>query len=276
MNFIHPKTIEDLIITALKNGEKRTTEILEIIKSIRKGTTKQAFYAALRKLKQEESVVVYKGSVALHTSWIRKMQESIEQIAQTYSIGLDAFNVLGLANKESLSFIFSNSRSLDIFWGHAQNILMYHSPSSEPIYSFDPCYWFFIAREDSEKKLLEEIVRNKRQFLMTVNEISPFDSIIRQYFNNDYLQYNIKQFYDKDNYYFTVIGDYITEVWLDPSIARKIKQLYKDYKQVNESLVSSLERLLEIKSRNKIKITRDAVKADKLKKKLSRDFFVIR
>ncbi len=276
MDFIRPKTVEDLIVIFLKDGEKKTTEVLSQIREIRKNTTKQAFYAALRKLKKEEVVLVYKGSAALHTTWVRRMQETIDQLAYAYSMGSNAFSVLGLADRESLSFVFYNSKSLDIFWGHSQNILIYNTSASEPIYAYDPHYWFLIAREESETKLFEEMARSKKQFLMTVGGNSLVDNSIRHYFKSDYLQYNIKKIFVKNNYYITVIGDYITEVTLDSVITKKIEDIYAASSSIDETVINSLKSLLELKSRSKIKITRDKKKAEKLKKKLGKDFYILK
>lgn len=276
MDLLKPRAIEDLILLIIQKGEQNTGDILRNIQNIRKNTTKQAFYSALRKLKSDEVVVVYKGSVALHTTWIRNMQEKIDQMAQAYSVGLDAFSVLSLANQESISFIFYNSRALDSFWGHSQNILMYNTTPGEPIYSYDPHYWFFIARQDSERKLLKEIVRNKRQFLMAVGGADYLDKVIKREFNNDHLQYSFKKVFEKDNYYLTVIGDYITEVWLDPAIARKVETIYKQANRADEETEVALKKLLEIRSRNKIRITRNRAKAERIKNKLKKDFYIVK
>jgi hypothetical protein len=278
MNIINPKRLEDLIVNLLMDGERATTELLSVIRINRKNTTKQGFYAALRKLKADEVILVYRKAVSLNTAWIKKMHEAFEIIEKTYTTDHKSFDVLDLEEKESISYAFSNIKNLDIFWGHSQNILIHNSQTSEPVYSYDPHYWFYIARKETEKELLKEIVAQKRQFLMTVAGQAKLDKIIKTDFNNDFLQYS----YNKDlfkkknnNYYITVIGDYITEVFLDEQISKEIDQLYKTDLDV-EKASGILKNLLDKKGKSKIKISKNKTRAQKLKTKMGKDFYVIK
>ena len=114
MSIINPQKLDDLIITYLINGEQKTTSLLELVRKIRKNTTKQGFYAAIRKLKKEEAVLLYKGYISLNTVWINKMQDVFERISQTYTINQKSFDVLNLEDKESISYTFSNIKNLEI------------------------------------------------------------------------------------------------------------------------------------------------------------------
>jgi hypothetical protein len=60
---------------------------------------------------------------------------------------------------------------------------------------------------------------------MTVGGKTKLDKSISRDFNNDFLQYSSKKIFDRDNYYVTVIEDYIIEVFLDEKISREINQL---------------------------------------------------
>lgn len=275
MNIIKPKRVEDLIIQQLIRGELFTTDLLLKIRNIRKNTTKQGFYAALRKLKHEEIVLIYKGTVSLNTIWIKKMRETFEDISKTYTTNQKSFDVLGLEDKESISYSFSNIKSLDIFWGHSQNILIHNTSHLQPIYSYDPHYWFYLARRESEKELLSEIVKHKRQFLMSVGGTSHLDKVIKNDFNSDYLQYNYKRIFNKENYYVTIIGEYITEVFLDEEISKKIDSLYNNSTN-DEKSITILKSFLEAKAKNRIKISRNALKSRKLKAKMGKEFYIIR
>lgn len=276
MNILKPNKIEDYIIMKLIHGEQLAIALLSQIRTARKQVTKQGFYAALRKLKSEDIVLMYKGRVSLNTVWIKKMNELFEEISRDYTTNQKTFDVLGLENKESISYTFSNIRNLDTFWGHAQNILLHNTASDQPIYAYDPHYWFYIARRDTEKELLDEIIKNKRQFLMSVGYKSTLDKIIKSDFNSDYTQYNYDRQFDKDNYYITIIGDYITEVWLDETISKKINEIYdKDNVSTNDQ-INILKSFLEAKVRNKIKISKNKARAEKLKKRMGKNFYIIR
>lgn len=275
MSILQPKKIQDLVILGLAQGSRKTTDLLSDIRQDRPSITKQAFYAVLRALKCEEAVVVYKGVVALNSAWIETMREWFEQISRTYTLPTGSPDILSLEERESVSYLFSTTRHLDIFWGHSQNILLRHS-AFEPIYSYDPHYWFYIARRETEQRLLQEIMKNKKQFLMTVGGTSTLDKLIKKDFATDRLQYALKRLFDRPNYYVTVIGDFITEVFLDPKIAQQIENLYQQHRTLNSAVMEKFLRLLETKGKNRIRISKNTKRAQGLKAKLGKNFYVLK
>jgi hypothetical protein len=275
MNILKPKNIEDRIINLLIDGEKSTISLLEQLKLTMK-ITKQGFYASLRKLRANETVVVYKGKVSLNTTWISKMRDLIETIGRAYTTEPHSSDFLNLNDKESISYSFASIKNLDSFWGHTQNILIHNTPQNEPIYCYDPHYWLYLVRRETEKELLKEIVKIKKQFLMSVGAKTKLDKLIRSDFNNDYLQYNYKRIFEKENYYITVIGDYITEVKLDEKTAREIDTIYQRENLDTKTALELLAGFIHSKMRNKIKITRNSRMANKLKKMMGKDFFVMK
>ncbi len=243
---------------------------------VKKDTTKQGFYAILRKLKRSEVVLVYKGIVSLNTIWIKKIWSIFEFADKKYLSGQESFDALKLENGESLSYSFKNLNNLDIFWGHSQNIFIHNSPISEPIYCYDPHYWLYLARNKSERDLLNEIINNKRQFLMNVGNSTFLDKVIKKDFNSDFVQYNYRKIFNKNNYYITVIGEYITEVYFDKRISDEIDVFYNKTGILNDKTIESLKGFLDKKIKSRIRITRNSKKANILKKKLGRDFYIMK
>ncbi len=275
MNILKPNNIEDLIINLLINGRRTTISLLEQIQAQEK-ITKQGFYSSLRKLRTKETVVVYKGNVSLNTTWIMKMRDLVETISRTYTTEPHSSEFLNLNNKESISYSFTSIKNLDSFWGHMQNILVHNTNKNEPIYCYDPHYWLYLVRRETEKELLKEIVTIKKQFLMSVGARNKLDRLIKPDFNSNYLQYNYKRLFEKENYYITVIGDYITEVYLDEKVATSIDLIYKNENLSQKEAIEMLSEFLQIKARNRIKISRNTNRATKLKKILGKDFFVMK
>lgn len=74
---------------------------------------------------------------------------------------------------------------------------------------------------------------------------------------SDYVQYNYEKQFEKDNYYITVIGDFITEVWLDEEISKKIHSVYQKSQANDGDALNTLKGFLEAKVKNKIKISRN-------------------
>jgi hypothetical protein len=74
----------------------------------------------------------------------------------------------------------------------------------------------------------------------------------------------------------TIIGDYIAESYLDPKASEKILRIFSTAKSITPEVVAELQKVLEMKVKSKIKISRNKKRAEKLKKKLSRNFYIIR
>ncbi len=276
MNLLKPAKIEDQIVKLLIPGEAKTTALLSDIRSSQKDITKQGFYAALRKLKRDEVVLTYKGMASLDRVWIGKMNDVFATVNKTYQTNQALFDVLGLENKESVMYTFTHTKSLDTFWGHSQNIIMHNTPETEPIYAYNTHYWIHVARHETEKAILDEIVKHKRQFLISFGYGYPLDLWSKAELHSDYLQCNIKRMYDDISYYITVIGDFITEVYLDPGLSKKIHDVYRTAKKLDPVALEKLNSFVESRGRNRIKISRNKARAEKLKKKLGKDFYIIR
>jgi hypothetical protein len=274
MSLLEPKTIEEDILYFLRTGSRSTHELLVAIDRKESGVTKQGFYAALRRLKADEVVVVHKSTVSLNAAWVRRMQKLVDTVASVYVPAAESIGVLSLSEKESVSFSFSNTRHLDVFWGHTQSVLVARTPVSEPVYSYDPHYWFYIARKKTERALVEDIVQSGRQFLMTVGGTHYLDSYIKRDFADDLRQYHQEQLFSNTSYYVVVIGDFITEVRLDHRVSERIEKIYESATLHDESTRKNLERLLLIRAKHRLKITRNARKARELKSKLGKNFYV--
>ena len=273
MDIVNPKKIEDIIISILIKGKRKSTPLLEEVRLLRRNTTKQGFYAILRKLRRNEVVLVYKGIVSLNVVWIKKIKNIFELADKKYLSDQESFDALKLENGESMNYIFKNLNNLDIFWGHSQNIFINNSPITEPIYCYDPHYWLYLARNKSEKDLLNEIIKNKRQFLMNVGNTTFLDKFIKKDFHSKYVQYNYKKIFNKNNYYITVIGEYITEVYFDKKISNEIDDFYNKTTILNNKTIESLKGFLNKRIKSRIKMTRNKSKANKLKNKLGKDFY---
>jgi hypothetical protein len=274
MSIIKPHSLEDIIIDCLKQGEKESPSLLYEVQTIRTHITKQGFYAALRKLRKEEVVTVRKKMVSLNTSWIRDLQLVVDNMNSAYLGENASFGLLSLNDKESASFVFSTTVALDVFWGHSQNIFFYNTSVETPIYCYDPHYWIYVARKETEQKLLEDIAKNNRQFLIVVGGDTPLDHLTKKDFTNEFIQYHVQKLYEKNNYYFTVIGDYITEVFMNEQTTKKIEELYMKYNTISSELLTELHKLLVDRRKHRIKISRNASKAEEMKKKLRKYFYI--
>lgn len=275
MYFLKPQKIDELIIHLLLKGEASTTLLLSEVRKVKKSLTKQGFYAALRKLKKEDIVITYKKKASLNTTWLKDMRDKFNLTEAVYTSKDTSSDFLSLEDKESVTYNFSTIRNMDTFWGHTWNILTGTIANTEPLFIYDTHYWFYIARAALERKFQKEITGNKRQYLMTVGGKTALDRIIKKDFNNKYLQYNQEPLFG-DNYYVTIIGDYIAEAHLDGQASAKIAAIFKTATAITPEVTAKLQEILEMRVKSKLKISRNKARAAKLKKRLGKNFYIIR
>jgi hypothetical protein len=195
-------------------------------------------------------------------------------MSAAYAQSGEASDILSLKDKESVVYSFTTLRQLDSFWGHAQNIVVRATPASEAVFTYDPHYWFYIGRKETERALVDEVTLLGKQFLMTVAGVAPLDKTIQPEFNNELRQYHMEKVFDKEKYYVVVIGDYIFESRFPDEVENKIEAIYARHTALNDEAAKELEEIQNLKARTRLKISRNRTKAHKLKTKLSKNFYI--
>jgi len=275
---LKPKTVEEQALLLLKDGSLGTVELLEKINSSRAGTTKQAFYQALRKLRKEEVVVLYSKRVSLSHIWIEKMSDYLSKAKMNYgAIEKPNEDFLILEDGEKVSYNFKNPTTMDIFWGHAFGILSNKIAKDEAVLIHNPHEWFLVAREESEKLLFAGISNNNRRLFLLCGKNTGLDRNVKTHFDGDRLQYHIleKPLFEKENYYINIFGNYIIEAWIDESVAKEIDDFYIKNKTIGKETIEELKHIVSKKGRNKLVISNNKRKARKMKA-MFKKYFVIK
>src|SRR5579872_2706189 len=102
MNVLKPHHLEEIIVCLLLGGENTIQSLRQESERYKK-STKQGFYAALRKLKKEEVVTTYKKSVALNTTWLQEMRSTFDEAFHRYTGSNTSLDVLSLEDGEGVS-----------------------------------------------------------------------------------------------------------------------------------------------------------------------------
>jgi hypothetical protein len=215
---------------------------------------------------------MYKGIVALNATWLEQMDEFIDRSNAAY--GRESSDILSLKEKEKISYNFSTLQQLDNYWGHAQDIVVRATPSSEPVYTYDPHYWFYLARPTVEKAHIALTNSLGKQFFMTVGGNTPLDRVLQKDFDDEMKQYHMEQIFDKSGYYCVVVGNYIFEARFDAAVEKIIESIYAKHRSLTSEARSELGRIPAIVARTKLRITKNSTRARKLKSLLSKNFFV--
>ncbi|NTW46410.1 MAG: hypothetical protein HGB18_05210 [Candidatus Moranbacteria bacterium] len=274
----HP-TIEEQILEVLRDGSVSTTELIRHVADLRTGVTKQGVYKALRKLKEEEKVVVAGKTVSLNLEWIHDMRDFFDSAERRYASKASAMGLLGVGEREKVVYFFRSLNQLDSFWGgNAFRIFSDGMDSDEPIFVYNPHEWFFYLRPETEQSLLRSMSKRTRQVLITVTHNDPLDRKLKAEFDGERFQYHIsaKRISEKDNYYFNIFGDYLIEVLIDERIAKRIDEFYKRTKVFDEAARREVSTIASEIGRHKLIITKNRRRAEKYKKTLGKDFYIMK
>jgi hypothetical protein len=271
-----PKTIGDHILSLLQKGSLGTGKLLKKVQEMRPGTTKQALYQILRKLKTDEVVVMRSKQVSLSHIWINKMAEYFKDAQRAYTAHeTPSEDFLGLADGEKISYTFKSPAHTDMFWGHAFGILA-EVTKNDPLYIYNPHEWFILAREESEKILFNELREKKKQIYMLIGHNDALDVSSKKEFENEFTQYyaSEKKLFPKENYYVNMFGEYVIEAWIDENVALQIDLFYKETNVFDENAEKKIKSIVEQKGKNKLSISRNKRKAEKLKNLFKKYFHI--
>jgi hypothetical protein len=272
-----PKRIEDYILSHLKNGPVLMLDLVKRLQEDRSGTTKQAVYAALRVLKQNEQIITYKGLASLNITWLNQMINYFDFAKHSYVKGENNGSFIDLEDREKIKYYFQNSIKADIFWTHAYYLLMEQMKDDEPIFLYNPHEWFLLARNENEREVIKTTIEKGHPFLLTAGGNTFLDKYVRRYYDNELDQYYCMEEppFEENNYYLNVIGDFLIEVWLDKDVAMKVEKFYQTIKTWNINIPLDLRKILNTKGRMRIVISRNHKKAEKIKKSFKK-YFVLK
>ncbi len=271
--------IEGLILKILQKGTMPTIKLIESVSAIRSKTTKQGVYRVLRKLRNEEKIVIHGKLVSLNLHWIKDRNEFFS-LAQFYYLpkvaNSDSF--LNIGEKDKIVYYFKNLNLLDSFWSHAFHMFAEVSNPKKPIFVYNPHEWFAYVRQETEQTLIKTMTEKNRQVLITVAHTDPLDRELRKKFSGDLVQYNIsdKKIFERDYYYFNIFDDYLIEVFIDQVISRQIDEFFAKTKFFDDKASEELLVIVSRKGRNKLVISRNKKKAEKYKEILSKNFYIMK
>ena len=276
VNIITPITIEDHIFNILQKGALPIVELIKSIKEKRPKTTKQGVYLMIRKLKKQEIVVVNNKNISLSSVWLKALEEfTVQAQYNTKNITSYGNDFLNLNQGEKLQYFFKNPILTDAFWSHVFLTLVEESDPKNPVLIYNPHEWFLLVRNKNETDLFERIAERGQKLAVLSAYNTDLDRSVRQYFNG-LEEYDISPapLFEKDNYYINVIGNFVIEAWLDKNIMAEVNNFYQTTSVFTDSEKEKLEKILMQKGRNKFTITHNKRKADSIRAKFKKYFFL--
>ena len=270
------KSLEDRIIHYVHKQPFIIVDLIKELQHDRNGTTKQAVYTAIRKLKEEEVVVVYKKQISLNKVWVQKMTEFFSVAKHNYLEGniMDS-SFLNFADGDRVSYRFQSPFVTDQYWAHVFSVLTDSIPKDVPVMLYNPHQWFIAVRPESELPLIQEFEKQQRMLCTSVAGSTPIDKSMKKLYDGEYAKYSVGADLGLGNHrYINIFGEYIIDVYLDIEVSEKIENFYVDTQKLTEEKIAELRNIVSQKGKNRFVISRNAKRAHKLRKQLAKNFFI--
>lgn len=263
------QSVEDIIIEIIATSPYiKGPDLILATKQRRIGTAKQTIYTALQNLITNEIVSKVDNAYFISRIWLNKMNTLFKTTRDT-----DA--VLELKEGDFITYSFPSLLSCDIYWAHILNLLLDGFPKNSPVFIWNPHEWFIIGRRSVEVEFLNKFNRQNIHAFFVTRETSQLDKEFKNHWNRDYLSIHTDNKISlKDNYYITIFGDLIIEVFITEAFARKIEGFYQKHQKVTNTVIKDFERIVAEKQRVRMKISKNSKKAFILRKKLSKGFHI--
>jgi hypothetical protein len=264
MLFSPKESTEDSLTRLLIAGQKSVKELQILLEHDKKAVTFQGIYKALTALLKSE-LVIKKGSLYfINEEWRQKVISN-----------LDSGNSFVLGDKEKINYELSSLIHLDQYWKNL--ILPLHKAHPEdPIFIYNPHeIWLHLSeqRKQSELDYYESFSKNKIFAFYALGGNTIHDQSIKKQFQNDYLQINVGNEYFPKTDYPVVFNDYILTTRISKSNSEKIEKCYAE-SETAEELELRLQKIGIEKNKTKLIVLKDREKAKRLRKTLSKKFFI--
>ena len=262
--------LEDLILTLLLlRGSLDTSELLTEIQK-EHSCTKQGFYKALRKLKEQERIIVYRSAVSINEQWLRQLRQLIESDKTSNSIVGDFSK---LEKGETLTLTLNGLTAMDRIWTHIFSTIEEHVPKDEHLFLYNPHNWSGIIRLDSDKAHDILLGQKGRKAFLLIGSNTTLDKLTTKYlsFSNIEVSYSQKT---HQEVYIAVISEYVIEVRFNTKTRVAIDLLFRT--ETNLAHAKNRMEKLDKSVSSKITIVKDSKKAAEWRKRISKNFFIPR
>lgn len=270
------KTIEDHTVELLHHGSCSTLDLIKKIREHRPTTSRQGVYRVLRTLRDEEVIVIHRKTISLNGRWLNELHQ-FSTLAQHYYFRnvKSTGNFAQLQEGEKISYTFNSMKLTDVFHNHAMYILLQIVPSQEHFFAYNPHTWFFYARPNDERAIMQTITTT-RYYLVTAGHNTPLDKNITRFLRAPRGQYYAcaQPLFPSENYYFNVLGPYIIEVWIHEDLAQDIHTWYQSTPEFTPHARNALSSIIDREAKTKLTISRNFAKAKRLRNKLKNFFFI--
>ncbi len=266
MLFSKKLNISDSIIKILIQSEKTAKQLLSSIINKHGNYTIQALYVVLRDLIHQEVIFKRGTKYFLNKEWQQKV---IQELTQEKPIEI--------SEGEQYIFILQSLYHHDIQW---KNIVLplHEKYQLDPIFFYNYHYiWIHLneTRRKSEIEYYQSFTREKRFAFSLIGSNSPLEIETKRMIESEYVRIYIDNFPLKQSGYITILNDYIITTYLSKKTVQEIEECYRTAKNLDD-LSEKIQQIDFQTKKVKLIVERNREKAKKIRKKISKDFYISR
>lgn len=259
------ESLEDRLTRLLLPSEQSVKSLAKHIQNEGVQVSIQGIYKVLRALTESEIVIKRGHLYSLSEEWRERIIDTFEKTQNRFE----------LAEGESITLDLTSLVHLDQQW---KNIVLplHNAHPTAPVFFYNPHeIWIHLneSRKKSEYAYYESFKQNKTYAFALFGGDTGHDRAVKKELQNEYLQIavGVEAFPKTD--YPTIFGDYIITTRISKRLSEEIESVYKET-IVDTVLEERLQKIGIEKKKVKLIIERDRDKAKKLRRKLSKEFFV--
>lgn len=262
--------LQEELLGALAQGAIDGADLLTKV-SLKTTATKQGLYKALHILLQNEIAIKEGKYYSLSGVWLARFRVFIEEGENNLGLSLP-FQDSHISGRKVI--IFKDAEALDIYWGHLY-LSLKNKFKGGNFFFYNRHSWSIYERPHSEVYLYQSSLKGDSKVMITLGVNTP----IAQKFKKDFAKSNIQIAIDEEfliskTDHVCIIEDYFILTRYDQKTVNLIDSLFNKAILFGEKEVRELHLILLNCKKPKIIITKNIKKADKLRKRLAKNFVI--
>lgn len=269
------ENVEESIISLLRKKNSGGKKIRADLEKMGILVSSQSVYKALKKLIGEE-VVLKNGTIyGLNYVWLKRLNQ-FSSPSKGKSKEFLLFKPGDLLEGEQDTYYFNNLNRAGAFWMHIHQILLDDLKPNQTVVLYSTNEWTSIIRKSADSEWAKTAIENSNLTLFAIGQDNLQNRDYKSKHSKGNLQINVGKTYNfPTGYYLNIFNDYIVELILSKEVDNKITELFKkhtDKIMLYQELVDAGVYNCKIK----LSVKRNQKKAQKLFKRISKDFYVPR
>ncbi len=271
MLLVENDDLKSIIISILEKKDLSGPNILIEIEKRNIKVTRQAVYAVLRWLIQNEVINKANKLYSINRTWL---QQIYDFTAKQLDIKekTDNTDILNISDGDKITYYFKNPYKMDAYWGHIFDILFVEHNPKIPIFVYHSHEWMIYGRQKTEEFFLNNFTKNKKLVFFGIGGKTQFDLLFKKNWQSEYIQINCGEKYNFENgHYMNVLGDFIFEVFIDEKFTNDIEKIYSE-STTKEEILEKIQEISKKNYKTKLIFSRNKKKAQKIMSRVSKNF----